>query len=216
MANKRIHPLWVDGENWIDSISMGLGLTRYIDLRGENYSLNLDTLIETLRDNVYDSEYRNPNEIMVELIPTSIPKILVVDDESRTQNRLQRLFVNQGWEVVQARSNSQAMKALGENTFTVVTTDIYRQAQIDGEYGEFGFKLLKEMQEEYPDIPTVIISYDDHKDKFKRYALENPELRPWGAIDKESSADRIISDMKTIIDGNRLLNLPEGWSPNKE
>lgn len=47
-AKKPIYPLWVEGEDWIDSVPLGLGRTQHLDLRGESYATNLPRLIGTL------------------------------------------------------------------------------------------------------------------------------------------------------------------------
>ena len=47
-ANKPIYPLWLDGDDWLDSIPMGLGSTQNIDLRGDDYAKNLPRLIGSL------------------------------------------------------------------------------------------------------------------------------------------------------------------------
>lgn len=47
-ANKPIYPLWMDGNDYLDCIPLGLGSTQNIDLRGDDYARNLPRLIGAL------------------------------------------------------------------------------------------------------------------------------------------------------------------------
>lgn len=48
VKRKKIYPVWAEGDEWTDSITMGLGATQYVDLRGDKYADELKKLIETL------------------------------------------------------------------------------------------------------------------------------------------------------------------------
>jgi hypothetical protein len=45
MYQCRIYPVWVDGDELMDALPMGLGGTQMIDLRGDRYAVGLDALI---------------------------------------------------------------------------------------------------------------------------------------------------------------------------
>ncbi|MEL6307114.1 MAG: toll/interleukin-1 receptor domain-containing protein, partial [Chloroflexota bacterium] len=51
-GKKPIYPVWVDGDNWMDAVPMGLGSTQNVDLRGESYAQNLPRLIGALNGNI--------------------------------------------------------------------------------------------------------------------------------------------------------------------
>jgi|GEM_PF-44886 len=55
-SKKPIYPLWVDGDNWIDCVPLGLGSTQNVDLRGISYAKNLPSLIEALNGRPTDIE----------------------------------------------------------------------------------------------------------------------------------------------------------------
>src|SRR5207245_2816332 len=43
-----VYPLWAAGEEWIDSVPLGMGHSQYIDCRGARYASGLSQLVETL------------------------------------------------------------------------------------------------------------------------------------------------------------------------
>ncbi len=45
-------PIWVDGEEWMDSIPMGWGSTQFVDGRGKNYSTAVDQLVSSLKEQI--------------------------------------------------------------------------------------------------------------------------------------------------------------------
>ncbi|MDX2141691.1 MAG: TIR domain-containing protein [Chloroflexota bacterium] len=48
MYNRPVFPAWVEGEEWIDSIPMGMGKMQYVNLRGERYADGLTELVTAL------------------------------------------------------------------------------------------------------------------------------------------------------------------------
>ncbi|MGJ3240769.1 MAG: SUMF1/EgtB/PvdO family nonheme iron enzyme [Anaerolineae bacterium] len=63
-ANKPIYPVWVDGDDWMDAVPMGLGSTQNVDLRDENYATNLTSLIGALNGNVATSETQTVEPVL--------------------------------------------------------------------------------------------------------------------------------------------------------
>lgn len=48
MYHRRIYPVWVAGEQWMDSVPMGLGGIQYIDAREQRYWIAMDELATAL------------------------------------------------------------------------------------------------------------------------------------------------------------------------
>lgn len=69
-ANKPIYPVWVDGDDWMDTVPMGMGTVQNVDLRGDNYAKNLPRLIGSLSGQVADIE---PAPIVEAPAPTPAP-----------------------------------------------------------------------------------------------------------------------------------------------
>ncbi len=72
-ANKSIYPVWVDGDDWMDAVPMGLGSTQNVDLRSDNYATNLSSLIAAL------SGQAQENESLIEPVPPE-PSITPVEN----------------------------------------------------------------------------------------------------------------------------------------
>jgi len=70
-AKKPIYPLWVDGNNWLDCVPMGLGSTQNVDLRDDAYHKNLPRLIGTL-----GGQTATAQEPVTPLVPDSEPEAL--------------------------------------------------------------------------------------------------------------------------------------------
>lgn len=47
---KRVIPLWISGDNWMNSIPLGWGQTQYIDGRGEQFATSIELLASAIRD----------------------------------------------------------------------------------------------------------------------------------------------------------------------
>jgi DNA-binding NtrC family response regulator len=78
-------------------------------------------------------------------------KILVVDDEEGLRAVLKILLTKEGYEVRTAGSASEALKALDEEPFHVVLTDIKMP-------GMSGIDLLKAIRDRDPNLPVVIMT----------------------------------------------------------
>ncbi len=70
-AKKPIYPLWVDGNNWLDCVPMGLGSTQNVDLRDDAYHKNLPRLIGTL-----GGQTNIDQEPVAPLVPDTEPEAL--------------------------------------------------------------------------------------------------------------------------------------------
>lgn len=78
-------------------------------------------------------------------------RILVVDDEEAILRFLKTLLTRKGYEVECARGGPQALTALREGSYDLMITD-YVMEPMDG------LELLKRSSEEFPGMPTVMIS----------------------------------------------------------
>ena len=53
--SNRIYPIWIDGNEWSDCVPIDFINTQYIDMRGERYVTNLNTLLYVLRNAIEQS-----------------------------------------------------------------------------------------------------------------------------------------------------------------
>ena len=77
--------------------------------------------------------------------------ILVVDDELLIRDLLYDFFHDQGWDITVAENGRKALDIMQEKHFDVVLTDL-RMPSMDG------MALTSQVQQDYPDIPVVIMT----------------------------------------------------------
>lgn len=66
MHGKEIYPIWIGGEQWLDSIPLGMSKSQYLDMRDEkNYTHNLHKLIGAIASTVVKPEVQD-------LIPSTL------------------------------------------------------------------------------------------------------------------------------------------------
>jgi len=78
-------------------------------------------------------------------------KILVVDDEEIVRMRIGRVLTSEGYKVTQARGGQEALKALEEQEYDLVLSDMVME-DMDG------LDLLKKVNKKYPDTIYMIIT----------------------------------------------------------
>ncbi len=82
---------------------------------------------------------------------SSLPPILVVDDEPNMRVSLDQIFRAEGYGVVGAESAERALEILGEREVLLMVTD----ARLGG---MSGYDLLRESRRRWPSVPVVIIT----------------------------------------------------------
>lgn len=123
--------------------------------------------------------------------------ILVVNDNDTERLKLVRLLRSQGWAVIEARTNNEALDHVSRNEFTLIITDIERNADRYGEEGTLGLDLVKALQDRFP---TLI--YTAYRENYARQLLEG--LRPVGIISRATDDQEIVIAIKKSIADARL------------
>jgi CheY-like chemotaxis protein len=86
------------------------------------------------------------------LVPgTSLPKILVVDDEESIRELLMDILENEGYQVVLAENGEEALKLFDAAPFTAVFTDV-------GMPGMSGWEFARAIRERNEVIPMAVIT----------------------------------------------------------
>lgn len=78
-------------------------------------------------------------------------KILVVDDDQKSRNILERLLAPTDYEVEIVKSGEEAVKRLKRSEFNLVLTDLDMP-------GMDGLELLSYVKSRYPDVPVIMVS----------------------------------------------------------
>ncbi|MEJ2697135.1 MAG: sigma-54 dependent transcriptional regulator [Candidatus Sulfobium sp.] len=77
--------------------------------------------------------------------------VMIVDDEESIRETLSGIFEDEGYETVTAASGEEGVRAAKESGPDIVLLDIWLS-------GMDGIETLKELREQYPDLPVIIIS----------------------------------------------------------
>ena len=78
-------------------------------------------------------------------------KMLVVDDDQKSRNILERILAPTDYEVEIVKSGEEAVKRLKRSEFNLVLTDLDMP-------GMDGLELLSYVKSRYPDVPVIMVS----------------------------------------------------------
>lgn len=131
--------------------------------------------------------------------------ILVVDDEDESRERLAILLRKQGWEVAQAANNKDALSALENQRFSLVTSDALRSNTKYGDSGYAGLELVRLIRTNHPELPVLLISMDSPEFLYD----QAPDIQPVGLVDPLGSDAEILATVQNALKGEQLATL---WS----
>jgi putative two-component system response regulator len=117
-----------------------------------------------------------------------IPTILLVDDDPATLKLLGRVLESTGYLCSTASSAEDARKHLGEQTFSLVITDVEMP-------GDSGIDLLERVAVDYPDTATLMVTGMDDTDLAKR-ALH---MGAYGYVIKPFEANEIVINVTNAL-----------------
>ena len=92
-------------------------------------------------------------------------KILVVDDEKNILKLYKEAFEDEGYNVVTAKSGKEALEVFRVEEPDIVTLDIMIP-DIDG------IQLLRQLKQEKPDMPVIMLTAYDYRDDFSVWASD--------------------------------------------
>jgi len=127
-----------------------------------------------------------------------VPKILIVDDESRVRELLRKALVTEGYEVASVPSAEESLELIFQESFDLFLLDI----RLAGE-DESGIALLKKVRAYQKKVPIVIYS-----------AVITPEIekeaREHGAnevLSKDIDVLQLVAQIGKIIKAQRRLTV---------
>ena len=94
-----------------------------------------------------------------------MPRVLVIDDQAEVRAIIGIVLRVQHFEIVEAASASEGMKAFEDSRFDIAIVDIFLQ-------GKSGVDVIMAMRERRPDLPVVAISGMTTLD----FVSDSPEL----------------------------------------
>ncbi|MDR3235191.1 MAG: sigma-54 dependent transcriptional regulator [Prevotellaceae bacterium] len=121
-------------------------------------------------------------------------KILVIDDEQSIRNTMKEILTYEGHEISLAEKGKDALKLSKEQTFDIVFCDI-KMPEMDG------IEVLEKLQEQYPEIPVIMISGHGTIDS----AVECIKKGAYDFIEKPLDLNRILITMRNATEKTELV-----------
>jgi two-component system response regulator AtoC len=126
-------------------------------------------------------------------MPHQLQRVLVVDDEENIRHMLGAVLGQEGYEVVVANSASQALKAMAQEGFDVLLSDIRMPKQS-------GMELLDQVQQQYPDTVVIMMSAYGNVDT----AIEAMKRGAYDYIAKPFKPDEVVLLLRKAEERERL------------
>ncbi len=134
--------------------------------------------------------------------------VMIVDDEESIRETLSGIFEDEGYETVAAASGEEGLRAAKESGPDIVLLDIWLS-------GMDGIETLKELREEYPDLPVIIISGHANIE----LAVKATRIGAYDILEKPLSMEKVLLTVYRALEKrnleleNRTLrrNLEKRW-----
>jgi len=108
---------------------------------------------------------------MGSMIPSTLHKVLLVDDDSAVRNMMELTLEYKGFKVVSAANVTEALKHIATESFDVLLTDLHMPNPGDG------FTVVTAMRHSQPDALTLLVSgYPDVQSAMAAILLEAEEV----------------------------------------
>ncbi|MDH3287175.1 MAG: response regulator transcription factor [Betaproteobacteria bacterium] len=124
-------------------------------------------------------------------------KILVVDDHPLIREAVKQVLqaLDQGLELREAQTSAEALEVTrGNNDISLILLDLALP-------GADGFEALRQLREEFPGIPVVVLSASEQPETVMR-AIDRGAM---GFIPKTSSSQLLIQALRLVLSGGIYL-----------
>ena len=125
---------------------------------------------------------------------TTVPRILVVDDDESFLNFLSRWLQGEGYLCMAASSVDEALQTMGAADFDLVLADIDMPDRD-------GIELLAEVKEHFPDVAVIMVTGVDSRET----AIRTLQLGAVGYVIKPFEKNEIIINLVNALERRRLL-----------
>ena len=122
--------------------------------------------------------------------------VLIVDDHAVVRRGLAEMLFDEfsGLEVGEADNAQQARQFLRNREWDVAIVDIALP-------GESGLELLKEIRDQWPDLPVLVLSFHPEK----RYAMRALRGGASGYLTKEAAPDELVAAVQKVLKGGKYV-----------
>ena len=118
--------------------------------------------------------------------------ILVIEDEETVRRAISVILEQKGYELKSAEDGVAGLKALHEQTFDLVITDIYMP-------DKDGLAVIREIKRDFPDCKIIAISayFLTLQDTYSKSVME---IGPDKVIPKPFDVDELLEAVKELTD----------------
>jgi len=123
-------------------------------------------------------------------------RILIADDHSIVRRGLKEILIDEFADVQISEVNDgiELLKKSREEKWNIIISDLSMP-------GKNGLEALKQLKEEFPKLPVLIVSMHPED----RYAIRVLRAGASGYLTKESASEELVNAVKTILNGKRYI-----------
>ncbi|MDP1784942.1 MAG: response regulator transcription factor [Sulfuricurvum sp.] len=124
-------------------------------------------------------------------------RVLLIDDHAVVRKGLMQIIKDEfiDAEIIEADSAEEALKIIRHGKFNLIISDISMS-------GRSGIDLVKQLSEEYPTLPVLILSM--HQEN--QYAVRALKAGASGYLTKDSVSYELIKAVKQVLSGRRYIS----------
>jgi len=123
-------------------------------------------------------------------------RILIADDHSIVRRGLKEILLEEfpDAHIVGVSDGVELLREARAGTWTIVISDLSMP-------GRSGLEVLKQLKEEFPRLPVLILSMHPEN----QYAIRVLRAGAVGYLTKESASDELVNAVKKIISGKKYI-----------
>ena len=124
-------------------------------------------------------------------------KIIIADDHAIFRKGLKQLIIEEfvNAQITEVSTAEEAIKLIRQQPFDLVISDITMP-------GRSGLDLLKQIREEFPLLPVLILSMHPEV----QYAIRALKAGAWGYITKSAISDELVNAICKIRSGKKYIS----------
>jgi len=124
-------------------------------------------------------------------------KIIIADDHAIFRKGLKQLIIEEfvNAQITEVSTAEEAIKLIRQQPFDLVISDITMP-------GRSGVDLLKQICEEFPLLPVLILSMHPEE----QYAIRALKAGAWGYITKNAASDELVNAIRKIRSGKKYIS----------
>ncbi len=125
-------------------------------------------------------------------------KIIITDDHAILRKGLKQIILEEfiNAQISEASSTEEALKIIRKEKFDLVISDISMP-------GRSGIDLLKQIREEFPFLPVLILSMHPEE----QYAVRALKAGASGYVTKDTASEELVNAIRKIINGKKYISI---------